>query len=72
MAKTSSMKNLNLVNHDFRICVELPIKAKRKGYKFFCVPSFERARIGGYKKVRAFKDGFLILVELINLFLKKK
>ena len=29
----------------------------------------ERARIGGKKKVNAFKDGLLILIEMISFFL---
>jgi glycosyltransferase involved in cell wall biosynthesis len=72
MAKTSSINKINLINQDFRICVELPIKAKRQGYQITCIPSFERARIGGLKKVKPFKDGFLILIELIRLFFNKK
>jgi hypothetical protein len=32
------------------------------------VASHERARIGGKKKVNAFKDGFLILKKLIELY----
>ena len=31
----------------------------------------ERARIGGKKKVNAFRDGFLILRSMINLFFNK-
>ena len=32
--------------------------------------SFERKRLRGKKKVNEFKDGFLILIEMIKLFLK--
>ena len=32
--KTSSAKNLDLKYNDFRICVEIPILAKSKNYKF--------------------------------------
>ena len=39
--------------------------------KFSQIPSFERKRIGGQKKVNAFKDGFLILTAIIELFFKK-
>ena len=61
LGKTSSFKNLKLKNFDFRICVEIPIKAKIQNMKYLCLPSYERSRIGGIKKVNALKDGFLIL-----------
>ena len=49
LGKTSSAKNLNLKYNDFRICVEIPILAKSKNYKFVSTPSMERKRIGGKK-----------------------
>ena len=71
LANTKSVKSLKLKSKDFRLCVELPIKAKRSGLKYLCIPSFERSRIGGSKKVNAIKDGFLILTSIISLFFKK-
>ena len=71
LGKTNSFKILNLQSNDFRLCVELPIKAKRKNLKYIDLPSYERERIGGIKKVNAFKDGFLILTKIIKLFLLK-
>ena len=71
LGKTESFKKLNLTNFDFRICVEIPIKAKKKNLHYDCIPSFERERIGGKKKVNAIKDGLLILSEMIKLFFKK-
>ena len=71
LGKSASFKKLNLKNHDFRICVELPIKANRLGLRYTSLPSHERSRIGGKKKVNALKDGFLILIEMISLFFKK-
>jgi glycosyltransferase involved in cell wall biosynthesis len=68
IAKTKEVKQLNIKSKDFRFCVELPIKASRKKLKLFSVASHERARIGGKKKVNAFKDGFLILKKLIELY----
>ena len=50
LGKTSSAKNLDLKYNDFRICVEIPILAKSKNYKFVSTPSMERKRIGGKKK----------------------
>ena len=72
LGKTSSFKNLKLKNFDFRICVEIPIKAKLQNMNYSCLPSYERNRIGGIKKVNALKDGFLILTEIIKYFLKIK
>ena len=72
LGKTSSFKKLNLDNFDFRICVEIPIKAKFKKMNYICTPSFERERIGGKKKVNALKDGLLILSEIVKYFLRLK
>ena len=71
LGKTNSFKRLKLNNYDFRICVELPINAKRSNLVYECIPSFERSRIGGTKKVNAIKDGLLILSEMIKLFIRK-
>ena len=72
MGKTSSFKKLYVKEKDFRLCVELPIKAKRMNMKYITLPSYERSRIGGKKKVNAIKDGLFILFEMIRLFYKKK
>jgi len=72
LGKTSSFKNLKLKNFDFRICVEIPIKAKLQNMIYTCLPSYERSRIGGKKKVNVLKDGFLILTEIVKYFLKIK
>jgi glycosyltransferase involved in cell wall biosynthesis len=61
-------RSLNLISNDFRFCVELPIKAKKQNYKLGIFPSYERKRIAGKKKVNAFRDGFLILKKLIELY----
>ena len=71
LGKTSSAKNLNLKYNDFRICVELPIKAKLNDLKYQSIPSKERKRIGGFKKVNALKDGFMILTAILTLFFKR-
>ena len=71
LGKTSSFKKLNLTNKDFRICVEIPIKAKSKKMTYTCLPSYERERIGGKKKVNPLKDGLLILSEIVKYFFKK-
>ncbi len=64
-------KKLNLKSSDFSFCVELPIKAKKAGYKLVTSKSYERKRFFGKKKVNAFKDGILILVSMLKLFFFK-
>lgn len=71
LGKTESFKELDLSYSDFRICVEIPINAKKKNFNYAIIPSFERNRIGGKKKVNPIKDGFLILLAMVNLFFKK-
>ncbi len=72
LGKSASFKKLDLKNYDFRICVEIPIKAKSKKMVFSCTPSYERQRIGGKKKVNALKDGLLILSEIVKYFFRIK
>ena len=72
LGKTSSFQKLDLKNYDFRICVEIPIKAKIQNMEYFCIASYERERIGGKKKVNAIKDGLLILSEIVKYFYKSK
>jgi len=77
MGKTDAFNMLNIKSNDFRLCVELPIKMQIAKMSYECIPSYERKRIAGKKKVNAFVDGFLILIEMIKLFivfkcLKKK
>ena len=64
MGETNKFRELKLKNSDFRICVEIPIKVKINNFKYNSIPSFERKRLGGIKKVEEFKDGFLILSQL--------
>lgn len=72
LGKTKKAKELMLKYHDFRICVEIPIKIKNQKLSYKSLPSFERNRIAGKKKVNALKDGLLILIALIKfLFIKK-
>ena len=72
LGDTKSAKQLDLKNKDFSFCVELPIIAKRKGYKITTSKSYERSRIAGKKKVNAIRDGLLILAGMIKLFFKPK
>ena len=70
MGRTPCAKKLRLTSKDFSFCVELPIKAKRAGYKICTSKSFERSRIAGKKKVNAFKDGLKILFSMMRLFFR--
>jgi len=72
MGKTSSFKSLKLKNRDFTFCIELPVQAKFNKLRFKTIPSYERARISGIKKVNEFKDGFLILICILKMFISKK
>ena len=72
MGKTSAFKSLNLGRKDFCFCIELPVLAKFKKYKFISKPSYERSRISGRKKVNEFKDGFLMLLCILKLFILRK
>ena len=70
LGKTVSFKKLNLKSKDFCLCVEMPIKAKRLGMNFIDIPSYERKRIAGIKKVNEFKDGLKILFYMIKSFFR--
>ena len=70
LGKTESFKKLGLKSNDFCLCVEMPIKAKKNGMNFIDMPSYERKRIAGKKKVNEFRDGFKILSYMIKNFFK--
>ena len=72
MGKTLAFKSLDLKRKDFRFCIELPVLAKLKKYKFISKPSYERSRLTGRKKVNELKDGFLILLCILKMFILRK
>ncbi len=72
MGKTLAFKSLDLKRNDFRFCIELPVQAKFKKYKFISKPSYERSRLSGRKKVNELKDGFLILLCIFKMFIFRK
>ena len=43
-----------------------------KKYKLISKPSYERSRLSGEKKVNEFKDGFLILLCILTMFIFRK
>lgn len=71
IGRTKLVQDLKLESKDFKFCIELPIKAKRKNMKCGSYPCYERSRIGGKKKVNPFIDGFKILLGMFFLFFKK-
>ena len=70
LGKTELAKKLDLSQKDFTICVELPIKAKKNDMRIGSSSCYERKRISGKKKVKAFKDGLLILIHMFRLYFK--
>ena len=72
MGKTLAFKSLNLKRKDFCFCIELPVLAKFKKYKFISKPSYERSRLSGRKKLNEFKDGFLMLLCILKMFILRK
>ena len=52
---------------DFSICVEVPIKMHRMGFKYTEIPMRERPRSAGESKVNALWDGIKILKTMIKL-----
>ena len=71
MGNAQKARDLKIKEKDFAFCVELPIKAKKAGYKITSLPSYEKPRIAGRKKVNAFKDGLMILFSMIKFLIKK-
>ena len=72
MGKASLFKSLGLKRKDFTFCIELPVLAKFKKYKLISKPCYERSRLSGKKKVNEFKDGFLILLCILTMFIFRK
>tara|TARA_B100000035_G_scaffold70448_1_gene57834 strand:- start:339 stop:1010 length:672 start_codon:yes stop_codon:yes gene_type:complete len=70
LGKTEVFKDLNLESNRFTLCVEIPIKARKKKINYIDIPSYERKRIAGYKKVNEFRDGFEILFYMLKTFFK--
>jgi len=68
LGKTKTILDLKLKEKDFKLCVELPIKAKIRKLKLSTSKSFERSRFSGKKKVKAFSDGYKILNYMIKIF----
>ena len=70
LGKTIFFKKCKLKENNFCICVELPLKIHSSNFGYSEIPSYEKKRIAGVKKVNEFRDGFLILFYLVKLFTK--
>ena len=68
VGRSDKFKELGIISNDFTFCVELPIKIKKFNFKMKSIPSYERKRISGKKKVNALVDGFKILIKMLRLF----
>jgi len=71
LGKVNSVRSLKLKENDFRLCVELPIKAVFSKMTIVSLAAHERPRIAGWKKVNAIKDGFLIFITMVKYYLNK-
>ena len=71
LCNTKKFKMLNIISQDFRFCIEFPYKVEQNKFKYSEIKSKEFKRKFGKKNVNEFKDGFLILTEIIKCFLKK-
>ncbi len=69
-AKTKSLNGMYLNQNDYCLCVEIPFKAKKLNYKYSTIPCIERKRVADTKKVKAFSDGFKILVFMFKKYLE--
>ena len=70
LGKKEVFESLDLESTDFSICVEIPIKVHKRGYKYTEIPLTERRRIAGVSKVNAAWDGLRILAAMVKFKLK--
>ncbi len=69
LAKTDKMKSLKLESDDYCLCIEIPFKVKFHDLRYSSFPCIERKRFADKKKVKAFSDGFKILVYFFKKYL---
>ena len=72
LCNVKKFNSIKFKSFDFRLCIELPHNVNKKKFKYTEIPMFERKRFAGAKKVNEFKDGFLILIEIVRSFLTDK
>ena len=61
-------EKIKLESASFELCVELPVKAHRAGFKFGEVSCFERKRWAGKTKVNDLFDGWKILLAILKKY----
>lgn len=71
LCETKKFNKLNITSKDFRFCIELPYKVEKNKFNYKELASKEFKRNFGVKNVNEFKDGFLILTEILKCFLKR-
>ena len=69
LCNVGKFNNLKLINSDFKLCIELPVKVKKNKHNYIDLEVFERKRYDGKKKVNVIKDGLLISYEIIKSFI---
>lgn len=70
--KRDNFIKLKLSSNSFNLALELPLYNSLKKSNYTDIPSHERKRYSGKKKVREFVDGFNLLIFMISTFLNKK
>jgi len=67
LGSKQAFEALDLKCTDFSLCIEVPVKVHKMGYRYTEIPSRERPRIAGKSKVNAVLDGIRILSAMIGL-----
>ena len=72
LSDIAKVNKLKLKQQDFTIALELPLKIKNFNQTYSEIPSKERKRISGKKKVREFVDGFKLLKYMVFFYFNHK
>jgi glycosyltransferase involved in cell wall biosynthesis len=67
MGKKEIYEFINPQSVSFSLCIEVPIKVHRAGFKYTEIPMRERPRTAGESKVNAMTDGIRILITMIRM-----
>ncbi|MBI3500273.1 MAG: glycosyltransferase family 2 protein [Bacteroidetes bacterium] len=70
--KKTMLNSLVFRCNDFSLCIEIPVKAHKAGFKIAEVACYERKRIADVSRVNAFIDGIKILFANIKLCFESK
>lgn len=63
--RKEKVSGLNLKSKDFALCIEVPVKVHRAGFKIGEVPCVERRRFASVSRVNAALDGIKILWQML-------